>query len=73
MQINNSMRGIQYDLFEWRMSAKEISSIFHVFVMKKFSPWKERINKQLIRIIEGDLLKIANPVNALLENKNPHR
>ena len=72
-QVQENLKGVHYDNFEWRMSPEEISNVFHVLAMKKYSPWRDKLNNIIIRIIEGDLLGPANHIHGVLENKNPHK
>ncbi len=61
------------DQFEWRLSPKEIGNIFNVIVMRKFEPLRHILNKNILRITEGDLLHPAQPINLIGENLNPHK
>ncbi len=72
-QMNDSLSGVQYGQFEWRMSSQEITIVLDVLVMKKYSPWRDIVNQVVMRIVEGDLLGPSKHINMLLENKNPHK
>ena len=58
---------------EWRLSSEVISTISAVILLRKFEPWRDKINKFTLRLREGDLLKVAQPINKILHNRNPHR
>ena len=59
--------------FEWRITSAEMASVSFVIALRKFEPWRDELNINVLRIVEGRLLWPSNAYNLLSENKNPHR
>ncbi len=60
--------------FVWRLSLLELRTVSDVIIMRKFEPWRDIFNAIILRISEGNLLSVANPINFLQQtSRNPHR
>ncbi len=61
------------DKFEWKISPKIISENFHVIIMRKYDSLSDIFNGLILRMTEGQLLSIAQPINLIPDNTNPHQ
>ncbi len=58
--------------YTWRLSNEAFGNTFYVLVMRKFEPWRNNVSEIILRIAEGQLLLVAEPINLISVNRNPH-
>ena len=61
------------DKFEYRITSEEMFDIFPAIVLRKFEPWREELNRNVLRIVESRLMWLVQPYNLMPENRNPYR
>ncbi len=57
--------------FEWRLSPEELGSLYFAIAIRKFEPWRKRLNDFVLKIMQGHLLAPTKAFKLIPNNRNP--